>query len=59
MLTLASATRKSTMHDETIPAPLMHRDIARHPESASGSALILKTIAASVIALCVIVPLLR
>ena len=47
------------MHDETIPAPLMHRDIARHPEPASGSALILKTIAASVIALCVIVPLLR
>ena len=59
MLPPASATRNSNMHDDTIPAPLMHRDSARQPEPVSSSTLFFKTIAASVVALCLIVLLLR
>ncbi len=47
------------MHDETIPAPLTHRDLAQHPEPAPNAGLALKVVAAGLIAVCVIVPLLR
>ena len=47
------------MHDETIPAPLLHRDLLADPEPASSSGVILKAVAIGLIALCVIAPLLR
>jgi hypothetical protein len=47
------------MHDETIPAPLMHREDRRKPEALVGSGLLLKVIAVGIIALYVIAPLLR
>jgi hypothetical protein len=42
------------MYDETIPAPLLHRDTARHPEPVSSSTVVFKAIAAGVIGLCLI-----
>ena len=47
------------MHDETIPAPLRHRDLPRRPEPESNANLVLKLAAAALLAACVIVPLLR
>lgn len=47
------------MHDQTIPAPLMHREAPRKKATPSGFGLVLKVIAAGLITLCVIAPLLR
>ncbi len=47
------------MHDETIPAPLLHREAPRTAEAPPSSSLILKVIVVAVLALCVIAPLLR
>lgn len=47
------------MHDETIPAPLTHRDLAKPREAPSNQDLVLKLAVGGVIALFVLVPLLR
>jgi len=47
------------MPDETIPAPLNHRDDALKPAAPAVSGLIWKVVAIGIFALYVIAPLLR